>query len=119
MFDNLVPYGMSQIEVLFGGMVYAPKDCNLTWHIESDICYTGKDICGLVSHANNNRSAISVKSEDSNILDITDAPVPEVENISQDTVETEKSTEPESDTPISDALAEESKKQEGGIEDEG
>lgn len=117
MFDGY--YNQKQIKVVFGDMVYAQKDCNLMWHTSSDIYYTGKDICGLVSHANNNRSAISVKSEDSNILNITDAPVPEVENISQDTVETEESTEPESDIPISDVLAEESKKQEGGIENEG
>ena len=133
MFDSL--YNPTHVDVVFGDIVYAPKDCNLMWHTSSDISYSGKDICGLVSHPNNKRSAISVKSEDSNILDITDAPVPEVENISQDTVEPESNistqdalveepksqdvVEPESDVPIPDALVEEPKKHEGGIENEG
>lgn len=95
------------------GVVYTnflPDEVYSTFQLQSSYSLSSK-----VTEA----SDVSEKSQDSNILDITDAPVPEVENISQDTVETEESTEPESDIPISDVLAEEQNEQEGGIENEG
>lgn len=88
----------NKITVDFGqGVLNTFSNCQLRWHTYSDISYTGDDICGLVSSPNNRSSAISENSKDSDILDITDTLVPEIENSNIESV-TDDSIEETSDS---------------------
>lgn len=91
-------YNNSLVTVDFG---YGIVDDSLVGTMEypsgSNLKFTGDDICGLVTHVNNQSLNITENSEDSSILDVIDTLTPQLDDITKDSEDTSDTVVEQSD----------------------
>lgn len=112
-------YNNSLVTVDFG---YGIVDDSLVGTMEypsgSNLKFTGDDICGLVTHVNNQSLNITENSEDSSILDVIDTLTPQLDDITKDSEDTSDTVVEQSDemNNDSDGKVDESQPTSGSVE---
>ena len=112
-------YNNSLVTVDFG---YGIVDDSLVGTMEypsgSNLKFTGDDICGLVTHVNNQSLNIIENSEDSSILDVIDTLTPQLDDITKDSEDTSDTVVEQSDemSNDSDGKVDESQPTSGSVE---
>lgn len=97
-------YNNSLVTVDFG---YGIVDDSLVGTMEypsgSNLKFTGDDICGLVTHVNNQSLNITENSEDSSILDVIDTLTPQLDDTTKDSEDTSDTVVEQSDETNNDS----------------
>lgn len=97
-------YNNSLVTVDFG---YGIVDDSLVGTMEypsgSNLKFTGDDICGLVTHVNNQSLNITENSEDSSILDVIDTLTPQLDVTTKDSEDTSDTVVEQSDETNNDS----------------
>lgn len=112
-------YNNSLVTVDFG---YGIVDDSLVGTMEypsgSNLKFTGDDICGLVTHVNNQSLNITENSEDSSILDVIDTLTPQLDGTTKDSEDTSDTVVEQSDETNndSDGKVDESQPTSGSVE---
>lgn len=112
-------YNNSLVTVDFGhGIVDDSLVGTMEYPSGSNLKFTGDDICGLVTHVNNQSLNITENSEDSSILDVIDTLTPQLDDITKDSEDTSDTVVEQSDemNNDSDGKVDESQPTSGSVE---
>lgn len=112
-------YNNSLVTVDFGhGIVDDSLVGTMEYPSGSNLKFTGDDICGLVTHVNNQSLNITEKSEDSSILDVIDTLTPQLDGTTKDSEDTSNTVVEQSDemNNDSDGKVDESQPTSGSVE---
>lgn len=112
-------YNNSLVTVDFGhGIVDDSLVGIMEYPSGSNLKFTGDDICGLVTHVNNQSLSITENSEDSSILDVIDTLTPQLDGTTKDSEDTSDTVVEQSDemNNDSDGKVDESQPTSGSVE---
>lgn len=97
-------YNNSLVTVDFGyGIVDDSLVGTMGYPSGSNLKFTGDDICGLVTHVNNQSLNIIENSEDSSILDVIDTLTPQLDGTTKDSEDTSDTVVEQSDETNNDS----------------
>lgn len=97
-------YNNSLVTVDFGhGIVDDSLVGTMEYPSGSNLKFTGDDICGLVTHVNNQSLNITENSEDSSILDVIDTLTPQLDGTTKDSEDTSNTVVEQSDEMNNDS----------------